>query len=479
MQVSPIVDSENGAGLLFRNFLIGARFHRLKSRRLILQRCAIATSHISGDCMKNAIRRRHEAGQALIITAAALLVLMGFAGLAIDMGVMRYEKRMEQTAADAAAVAGASNLTFGGVQTAAQNATGYPVIESSQVSDCTGATVGTVCVQVNNPPETGPHAGDNSYVEALVAVAQPTYFMKALSINSETIQARAVATNLAGDGCLYTLAPPGPNAGIDLNRRATLNASGCGIVDNGDFNDRGTVSANTFAVSGNASGRGGRVTCTTPPPPSPCPSYGTPATSDPLAFLTTIPPPLQAPLNPGITTSGVMTLQPGTYPSISIGTGSTVTFAPGIYYINGPNGLSIQGTAAVQGAGVMFYFTFSNVTSNSATVNIGSGTSIQLSAPTTGTYAGILMYQDPADTKTGAGVPGPTIGAQDNSFFDGALYFPVDKLTFNGNAGGPGYKVGVVVANSLVLNAAPTVNMQGSAGLPPGVTLIKATMLVE
>jgi len=49
----------------------------------------------------------------LIFTAAALVVLMGFAGLAIDMGVMRHDKRLQQTAADAAAIAGASTCHSG------------------------------------------------------------------------------------------------------------------------------------------------------------------------------------------------------------------------------------------------------------------------------------------------------------------------------------------------------------------------------
>ena len=53
--------------------------------------------------------RNKEAGQALIAALAALgIVLLGFAGLGIDIGYMRYEKRLQQTAADAAAIAGAA-----------------------------------------------------------------------------------------------------------------------------------------------------------------------------------------------------------------------------------------------------------------------------------------------------------------------------------------------------------------------------------
>jgi hypothetical protein len=179
-----------------------------------------------------------------------------------------------------------------------------------------------------------------------------------------------------------------------------------------------------------------------------------------------------------VTTAGTQTLQPGTYSSITIGNNSTVTLNPGIYYIDGSGGVSFNGTATVQGTGVMFYFT------NGATINaIGGGnqvSNIQLSAPTTGSYAGILMYQDPADTNTGSGTTkGPTLGGDDNSFFKGALYFPEDQLTFFGNTTGAGFKTGIVVADSAVLKGSPIVTLQGSAGLPSGVTLIKNATLVE
>ncbi|HEV2306844.1 MAG TPA: pilus assembly protein TadG-related protein, partial [Candidatus Acidoferrales bacterium] len=145
------------------------------------------------------MRRNKQAGQALVLTAVALVVLMGFAGLAIDMGVLRYEKRLQQTAADAAAIAGANNLAYGGVTVGAQNAAasnGFTDNGGGQVSNCSTSTnppaaVGTVCVQINNPPASGPHAGDGNYVEALVADVHPTYFMKVLGINSEAITARA------------------------------------------------------------------------------------------------------------------------------------------------------------------------------------------------------------------------------------------------------------------------------------------------
>src|SRR5215469_6949639 len=103
------------------------------------------------------MRRRKQAGQALVFAAVGLTVLLGFAGLAVDMGVLRYEKRLQQTAADAAAVAGASNLASAsggwlqGAQAAA-TANGYTDNAGGSASSCTasGAAMGTVCVEVNN-----------------------------------------------------------------------------------------------------------------------------------------------------------------------------------------------------------------------------------------------------------------------------------------------------------------------------------------
>jgi hypothetical protein len=408
--------------------------------------------------------RKNQSGQALVSTVLALTVLLGFGGLAIDMGALRYEKRLQQTAADAAAVAGASNLTHGGVTSGAQNA-----------SAANGFTdgVNNVTVTINNPPASGPHSGNGNYVEALVVAVQPTYFMRIFGINSETITARAVATNVSGganSGCLYTLGPPSSSIeGVNINGSAILNAPTCGIVDNGNYNTKGnalTVNASTFGVSGSAniSGPGGTVTCTGGA--SSCPTYGTPASSDPLSYLT--PPALQTPSYGNVTTSGTQTLQPGTYSSITVGKNSTVTMNPGIYYVNGSGGVSFNGAGTVIGDGVTVYFT------NGATINAtggGNKLDIQLSPPTSGPYAGVLFYQDPNDTAA------PSLGGDNNSYFSGILYFPAVQLTFFGN--NVSYSTGIVVADAIALSGNPTVNLQGTAGLPPGVTIVSSATLVE
>ncbi len=198
--------------------------------------------------------RNKQSGQVLVSAALMLVLLLGCAGLGIDMGVLRYEKRMQQTAADGAAIAAATNLApYTGYQTGALNASatnGYTdnTGGGACVTPPTDLAVGSVTVTVCTPPSTGPHSGQAHYVEAFVSAGQPTYFMRIFGVTRKTITARAVATNSSGGtlgtstGCLYTLGPPSSSVeGVNINGNATLNAPSCGIVDNGNFNTSGQL----------------------------------------------------------------------------------------------------------------------------------------------------------------------------------------------------------------------------------------------
>jgi hypothetical protein len=415
------------------------------------------------------MKSREQSGQVLVGVALAMVAIMGFAGLAMDMGTLRYQKRLEQTAADAAAIAGALNLgsSFGGVVAGGQAAASADAFtDNNNAGGCTGqgVAIGCISIAINNPPLYGPHTADSKYVEAIVSAVQPTFFMNIFGVSKELVVARAVATDVSGggpySGCLYALGPPSSSIeGVNINGNATLNAPTCGINDNGNFNTKGnalTVNAGSFGVSGdpNQSGPGGHVTCTDPQ--ATCPVYGVPASADPLSYLT---PPTQ----PAAGTVSGSTYSPGTYNGISL-TGSTnVTFSPGIYYMTGD--FTCHGTPTIQGTGVMFYFT------NGATWNCSGNDTVNLSAPTSGTYQGILLYQDPADTS------GPTIGGNVGSTFAGTVYFPKSQITFFGNSSS--VSIGMAVGDSFALSGHPTVNLLGQAGLPAGVTVLKHAILVE
>jgi hypothetical protein len=442
------------------------------------------------------MKMNKQSGQVLVGVAFAMVVLAGFAGLAIDMGTIRYQRRLQQTAADAAAIAGANELRYNGgagAASAAANAssTNGFTDTAGDLTNCaaTTATVGTVCVQVKHAPDDvtlpdgtvipgGPHKGNTNYVEALVGAVQPTYFMKIFGVNSQFVFARAVATQIGqksdSAGCVYTLGPPGTGVGVTNSGTPTLNAPTCGIEDNGDFTTNGkkvNITAGNIGAVGDVNNNGGgSVLCGNPE--ATCNVVQMPPISDPLSFL-------PAP-TVGAPTAWTGNPIPGTtYSSITINNGQVVNFPPGTYIVNGS--FTINGGATVcnqiaagctlggaQNAGVTFYIT------NGGTVKTNGTADIWLSAPNSGTYAGILFYQDPLDTSTAL------MDGTANSFYQGALYFPGAELDFGGTLTNTTAAYTVIVAQDLKLNGTTTVNLKSDySSLPGGVSIIETAVLVE
>lgn len=232
------------------------------------------------------MRRNRQAGQALVLTAISLVVLVGMLGLGIDVGVLRYEKRLQQTAADAAAIAGASNLPVNGagslgvIDGAKNSSADNGFTDTGGDSGCgASATVGTVCVQVNNPPQqSATHNGDANYVEVLVSAVHPTYFARIFGKTKATVTARAVATNVGGGPhkpCLLSL-----SASATLVVDGTIQLTACDLIVDGNLSVSGRIekdSSSSIEVAGQCSGAcSGVVT-------------GVPAVADPLASLSTPP----------------------------------------------------------------------------------------------------------------------------------------------------------------------------------------------
>src|SRR5260370_11417039 len=131
---------------------------------------------------------RGGSGQVLVLVTMGIVMLTAFAGLAVDVGQLWSARRHMQTAADAAAIAGATALRLGNTPTAAADA----------ITSTNGFTDGSenVTVTVNNPPASGVYAGNASYVEVIVSQPQPTYFMRVLGYNSMGVTTRSVASSV-------------------------------------------------------------------------------------------------------------------------------------------------------------------------------------------------------------------------------------------------------------------------------------------
>jgi Flp pilus assembly protein TadG len=390
---------------------------------------------------------KDESGQAMILTLLSMTILLGFVGFATDVGVMFHVRRNMQIAADGAAVAAAAELNYGDSAAAGQAA----AAQNGVVNGVNGDTVA-----INIGPLSGPFAGNPNYVEAVVTQTQPTIFIALFNQLSMNVSARAVATLGPADGCIYTLAAAG--SGLVFNGM-TASVPTCAIVDNSVTDPTGltaaggaTVNAAFIGVVGGYSNTGGAVT--------PNPITGIVPVNDPLAYLT---PPAFDPAScvTGTNITADATLPQGCYQGLTISGAGTVTLTGGTYIINGT--LTITGTPTIIGTGVTFYFP--NIT---ASMNDTGTPTLQISAPTSGTYDGMLFYQDPTDLNPLA------INAVNTSDLQGIVYAPNANVSLTSDASTT-FDTSVV-ASTLTLNG--TGAFQDYAQTNPG-SVLTAARLVE
>jgi len=413
----------------------------------------------TGRTGKTAGAMKSSSGQVLVLVTLGIFVLMAFAGLAVDVGQFWSVRRHMQTAADAAAIAGATAVRLGSTPTAAADA----------VSATNGFTDGSnsVTVTVNNPPSAGVYAGNASYVEVIVSQPQPTYFMRVLGYTTIPVTTRSVASSINGPACLYALDPTASGA-VTVSGSSSMTLTCGAIVDSNSSsaltsNGGATLTASNIGVDGGYSGSGFTPTPVTGIAPAP----------DPLSYLQ---PPTVGPCTvTGIdhvgTKKGEPPLDPGVYcGGIQVSGNNPVVFNPGNYILLG--GLKVTGSKAnVSGTGVTFYNTSSSSYPYGEIALSGSNTA-NFTAPTTGPLAGILFFQDRGVAR---GSKGSTITGASGSTFDGAIYFSTTNVDYGGNSTSGGYTI--IVADTVSVKGNSTLRDDYSS--LPGGSPIKSTALYE
>ena len=401
------------------------------------------------------MRSRGESGQVLPLIAICLTVIMGSAGMSVDVGYLEYHQRQQQSAADAAALGAAQQLVYSGCPnlSAAQTAA-----DSDSASN--GFTTGTnnVTVLVNNPPATGPYAGNSCAVSIQVQASKTaTFFTRLFGLNgAETTQAVGLLTaNNTPPTCFLA---ESTTVSSTFNG-TTVTAPGCGILinDTATFNGDPKFDAESIGFAGGAPIENGTTfTAATPAPmlkvADPCPEIAG------CAYLAANPPPTtgcKTLLDNGLSN---VTIQPGCYNSFTLNGDTNVTFEPGVYVFNGST--TINGTTGISGDGVTLYV------SASGTPPTFNGTGVNLSPPTTGPETGVLYYQVPSNTNS------PTFNGASMQL-GGLIYAPgATQAIFNGTNGG--YLL--VVVGAATLNGGAAYDL---ATPPPGQSLIKQAVLAQ
>jgi hypothetical protein len=143
--------------------------------------------------------------------------------------------------------------------------------------------------------------------------------------------------------------------------------------------------------------------------------------------------------------------------TLTVGSSQSLDLRPGTYYLYNTS-LHVQGTltcslcSGVQGGASGVTLVFAG--DQPGTIDVNSGATFRLNAPSSGAFADMLIYRvaDPAPNGNGngngSGPPNSLINGNAASYFTGAIYMPTGRVSFSGNSANQ-FRCTVVVAHTV------------------------------
>jgi hypothetical protein len=408
-----------------------------------------------------------DRGQALILIAVALGGLLLGIGLALDTGQLFVARRAAQTAADAGAWAGATILYAGGSAAQARTAA---TDDASRNGYTDG---GFISITTASPPTSGTYSGDPGYIEVTITEQVLTRFLFGASAGRTAVTVRAVAgVARSGTGqAVIVTRSSGPTT-LSLANNTRFTVTGGGTNTNTSNNNAiavgvgGLLTATFHRVTGNVNAAdAGRM--------SPAPTTGVAAAADPFASLAG-PSTTGVPTYAGQTiTNGTVTLNPGVFTGlVTVGNNGVAQLNAGNYIFRAGLTTTNNGSLVLAGAnGVLIYnANASYPAAGGACGNLslaGTGT-LTLSASRTGSYAGMLVFQDRSCTN------GAALTVRTGTSLGGTLYVPSATLTID--TANSVTIASQIVADRLSLSGSSTLTMTFT---PASVTGTRVPSLVE
>ncbi len=372
--------------------------------------------------------RQRTEGSISVMTGLISLGLIGVVGLSVETGYWYHLQEKAQMAADVSAFAGAVALRNGeDVATAKAQA-----IKEAEELGYTSINLATVTPV--SPPRQGGYQSDRD-IEVSINYNAPRLF-SSIFLNTQLFHdVRSVAGySPSVDVCILALDPTG-NAALDISGSSNVDVSGCEFMSNSlaedGFSVRGQAnvdidcanSAGGFEQDGTTS----TITLSTCADPrtdlfqarDPFADLPEPDTLVPCRNLT------NAERRAMNGSSGSVTISPGPTGVRKFCNGldlrKTVHFEPGLYIIDGQS-LTTAANADISGTDVTFYLT------GGADVGFRGTSSLNLTAPITGTYAGMLFFGDRNDTSSEYIFNGTA-----DSLLTGTLYAAGADITYAGD----------------------------------------------
>jgi Flp pilus assembly protein TadG len=393
-------------------------------------------------------------------------VVIAFVGLGIDLIDWYRTDRAMQNAADSAAIAAAENGTSSYQNEAKAVAAQYGFVDGSN-----GVTV----TALNN--QTCPDGTTNCVTVSVAMAAAPQFFSQVIGFPAPALSSAAMAgSGQTHNYCLLALAGSGTDPAITTNGAPKANLAGCNIMSNTSAECHGH---NLNADNGDAHKTDDGCGITE--------NSNVAVAADPYKYLASdIPawscpsgypqepakkkdPPLPASNQwsaPGSKVLPATTIVCGDLQLTGTGTLSLTTASPGsvLVIVNGQldTGSATLHTAA--GSALTIIFTG---TSGSYTHAPTGGGTFDIQSPTTGTWKGVAIYQDPALT---TGVDVSAAGNSPTWDITGLVYLPHATVTFSGavNKSSNGKSCFVLVVDNITINGTADILPKGecvAAGL--------------
>jgi len=370
-----------------------------------------------------------------------LVPILMASGAAVDYARLEQFKTQLQAMVDSAALAGAAAYTA-----TSQNSNAITVAKNYMTSNVAllPGHVGTITPTVTaSQVTTGGNAGNTVTVNATASIN--TTIMKIFT-PTLSVSASASAVNPATKVCILITDPTSSQSFL-VNGGATITAPNCEIDVLSASSSAAMINSSLtniagLCVKGSTTLNGGSTvtnltnSCTTATDPY-AGTIASPTISTTCTFTNK-------------SYSGTTTLSPGTYcGSITFGGPGTITFSAGNYVFynatvnfNSPGGtlsfaattlVSLKGTSwnvnsgwTLSGSSVTSYY----YADASSYMQINSGVATNLSAPSSGTYANILMFEPAGLATSSFAVDGSSSG----HLLQGLVYLPSRNITFNGTS---------------------------------------------
>ena len=371
--------------------------------------------------------RSDEAGAVLLIMGVIATVIVAIVGLGIDViGWYRTERAM-QNAADAAAIAAARNGT----------ATTY-AFEAKAVAAEYGFVDGSGNVTVtawNN--QTCPNGQTDCYLVTVATSAAPQFFSQVVGFAAPKLSSAAMAGGAQTHYyCLLALASSGYDPAIRTNGAPKANLAGCSIMSNTSATCNGhNLNADNGDAHKTDNGCGVNENSNVPIAADP---YKSLASDIPANSCASFP---QESGGKQTTWSGAITL-----PATQIicgdlqltGPVTLTTASPGsvLVIVNGQldtgskKGYTLQ---TASGSALTIIFTGTDPTGQYTHAPTGGGT-LNFNAPTSGTWSGVAIYQDP-NLPAGKDVDVSAAGNSPTWPITGLVYLPHASVTWSGAVG--------------------------------------------